>query len=276
MSGTDKFITVNGARLHYVEHGKPGNQTFLYLTGASGAGHDADLLAARISDRYHVLALTQRGHGDSDRSESYEGMTFVEDTTAFIEATGSAPAIVCGLSMGGAIGLGLAALHPDKVAKLIDVDSGPAGNPEGRKRIVDALKTMPDGFNTMDELITASRVAFQGVPDEELRRCLEFDTKRGEDGKLRRKTDPEFLRFAFLDEGGARNQDGENALWAACAMIQCPTLIVRGSRSDILRRETAERMLSTIANAQLVEVDSEHAVPHEDPAGFYAAIKDFI
>ena len=68
----------------------------------------------------------------------------------------------------------------------------------------------------------------------------------------------------------------ENALWGACAMIKCPTLIVRGSRSDILSRKTAERMVAAIPNAQLVEVDAEHAVPYENPEGFYQAIKDFI
>ena len=68
----------------------------------------------------------------------------------------------------------------------------------------------------------------------------------------------------------------ENLLWMACGMIQCPTRIVRGSRSDILGRETAERMVETIADAQLVEVDSGHAVPHENPDGFYEAVKNFI
>ena len=276
MVGSDKFVTINSLKLHYVEYGDPGNPAFLYLTGAGGTGHDADELAAKIGDRYHVLALTQRGHGDSDRSADYQGMVFLGDTAAFIQAMGIAPAVVCGLSMGGAIGLGLAALHADKVAKLIDVDSGPDGTPEGRKRLADAFRAMPDSFNTVEEMVAAYRIALRGVPDDFLRQVFEHDSVRGEDGRLRRKTDPAFIRFAFLDATAPNDQDRPNALWAACAMIKCPTLIVRGSRSDILSRETAERMVATIPNARLVEVNSQHAVPHENPEGFYQAIKDFI
>ena len=68
----------------------------------------------------------------------------------------------------------------------------------------------------------------------------------------------------------------DGVLWAACAAIKCPTLIVRGSRSDILTREGAERMAASIANARMVEVDAGHVVPLENSSGFYEAVRDFI
>ncbi len=284
MSGTDKFITVNGLKLHYVEHGTATQPHFLYLPQAVGTGHDADILASRISDRYHVLALTQRGRGDSDRAESYEGLQFVEDTAAFLEAVGAESAVVCGVSMGGLIGLGLSALHPDKVTRLIDVDAGPAGEEitEGRQHFVDSIRNAPTSYATIDEMIEAQRLVYRGVPDAELRRCFEFNTVRGEDGGLQFKTDPALIRAivpeAYAEMGESATNSGEmsKALWAACAAIQCPTLIVRGSRSREFTRETAERMLATIPNARLVEVDAEHDVSLENPEGFYEAVKDFI
>ena len=208
-------------------------------------------------------------------------MAYVEDTAAFMEATGSAPAIVCGLSMGGQISLGLAALHPDKVTKLIDVDAGPPGPQpsEYSKRLTEAVAASLAGWDTTEEVMEAWRAVLPGVADEEVRRLVEHGTVRGEDGKLRSKTDPSLFQALLFPQSGtgeSNTDDIGNVLWAACGMIKCPTLIVRGSRSTAFARETAERMLTTIPNATLVEVDSEHVVPNENPAGFYEAIKDFI
>jgi esterase len=61
MSGADKFVTVNGLRLHYVEHGDPARPTVVCLHGAGGHGHAWDTFASLISDRMHVLGLTFRG-----------------------------------------------------------------------------------------------------------------------------------------------------------------------------------------------------------------------
>jgi pimeloyl-ACP methyl ester carboxylesterase len=280
MAGTDKFITVNGLKLHYVEHGDRRNPSFLCLHGVSMHGHSWDTLAAQISDRYHVLALTARGHGDSERADGYQGMAYVEDTAAFIEATGSAPAVVCGLSLGGGVSLGLAALNPDKVAKLIVVDAGPRSNPEGSERITRAFATSPTEMESVEEAMEACRRGLGVIPESELRHYAVHATVQGEDGKLRWKIDPK-IRQQRVETGTSEGseasaQEQENLLWAACAAIKCPTLIIRGSHSDILDRETAERMVESIPDARLVEVDSGHAVPLENAMGFYEALKDFI
>ncbi len=113
----------------------------------------------------------------------------------------------------------------------------------------------------------------------ELRRNVELVMERGPDGKLRQKTDPRLLEVLLgigQPEGTPSDAEREQIMWAACAAIKCPTLIVRGSRSTALTRECAERMLATIPNAQLVEVDAEHAIPQENPSGFFEAVSAFI
>ena len=84
---TDNFVNVNGARLHYTEFGDPAAPAVLLLHGFTFDAHAWDPFAERISDRFHVLALTVRGHGDSDRAESYEDpFQSIHDAAAFLDA----------------------------------------------------------------------------------------------------------------------------------------------------------------------------------------------
>ena len=282
MSGTDRFITVNGVKLHYAEHGDQSSPPLLCLHGVTLAGGVWDSFAAQMCDRYHVLALTARGHGDSDRADSYLGAVFVDDTAAFLEATGSAPATVCGHSMGGAIGIGLAAMHPEKVEKLIVVDAGPT--PGGfRETLTEWLNSAPDSFDTVEEAVEQWKlmpgVGMDKVDVNELRRNVQLVMERGADGRLRSKTDPRLLQVLLgIGQPADTPSDAarEQMMWAACAAVKCPTLIVRGSRSTALTRECAERMLATIPDAQLVEVDAEHAIPQENPEGFHKVVSAFI
>src|SRR5580704_14628417 len=64
--GTDRYVKVNGLRLHYLEWGAAGAPPIVMLHGLRGSAHTWDLVAEPISDRYHVFALDQRGRGDSD------------------------------------------------------------------------------------------------------------------------------------------------------------------------------------------------------------------
>ena len=101
MSGADKFVTVNGLRLHYVEHGDPTRPTIVCLHGAGGHAHAWDAFASIVSDEYRVLALTFRGHGDSDRADDYNYELLNLDTAEFIRALGVAPVVLIGHSLGG-------------------------------------------------------------------------------------------------------------------------------------------------------------------------------
>lgn len=62
----------------------------------------------------------------------------------------------------------------------------------------------------------------------------------------------------------------------ALKTIGCPTLVVRGTRSDILDAETAAEMVSLLQNGRLAEVDAEHSVPQERPDEFAAAVLSFV
>jgi pimeloyl-ACP methyl ester carboxylesterase len=68
----------------------------------------------------------------------------------------------------------------------------------------------------------------------------------------------------------------EGLLWAACAAINCPAVLVHAASSDIISREGMVRMAATIPDEHLVEVDAGHVIPLEDPAGFCDAVTEFL
>ena len=82
----DKYIRVNQLRLHYLDWGKGGDKTLLLLHGFMSHAHMWDNLASELSARYHVLALDQRGHGDSEWSkEAYYSIdSHFSDISVFI------------------------------------------------------------------------------------------------------------------------------------------------------------------------------------------------
>ncbi len=153
MSGTDRFISINGLKLHYVEHGQPDAPAIVCLHGAGAHGHGWDQFASLISDRFRVLALTFRGHGDSDRAEHYGNELLNLDAAEFIRATGVAPAVVAGHSLGAGPAITIAALWPSLVSHLIIVDASIRPDPAGWNRIIATMRERPESFGTPEEAI---------------------------------------------------------------------------------------------------------------------------
>ena len=80
---TDRFITVNGLRIHYLEWGSTDRQPLIMLHGIGRVAHTFDHIATHFSARYHVMAVDMRGHGDSDWDP--KGAYLVEDYVKDIE-----------------------------------------------------------------------------------------------------------------------------------------------------------------------------------------------
>src|SRR5689334_17920723 len=114
-SGIDAFAEINGLRLHYREYGDANAPALVLLHGVAMEAHSWDRFAGDLGRRYRTLALTARGHGDSARATEYNALHHIADAAQFIDLVAGGSAAVCGLSMGGATALFLAAMHPQKV-----------------------------------------------------------------------------------------------------------------------------------------------------------------
>ena len=86
----DRYVEINELRLHYLEWGDPSRRPFLLLHGLSGFAHDWDPLCRALENEYHLLALDQRGHGESDWATDYHPDRRVEDLEQFVAAVAGA------------------------------------------------------------------------------------------------------------------------------------------------------------------------------------------
>ncbi len=151
---------MNGVRLHALEWGTANQPALCFLHGGSAHAHWFDQVAPAFADRYHVISLDQRGHGESGWASppAYATEDFAADLLAVMTALGWAQAVVVGHSMGGHNALAFAAWHPDRVRGLVVVDSRPAISAERlegmRQRGRRALRPHP----TLEEAVAAFRL----------------------------------------------------------------------------------------------------------------------
>lgn len=120
---TSNFVSVNGIELHYLDWGGA-DEVLLFLAGMGCNAHIFDHLAPRFTDKFHVMALTRRGHGESDHPETgYDIDTLTEDLRQFLNVLGVKKVILAGHSMAGVELSHFSALYPKRVLKLIFLDA---------------------------------------------------------------------------------------------------------------------------------------------------------
>lgn len=117
------FVNINGIRLHYLDWGGEGF-TLIFLTGMGASAYIFDKFAPRFKDKFHVLAITRRGHGDSDTPEtSYDADTLTEDIRQFMDHLNIEKASLAGHSLAGVELTHFAATYPNRLEKMIYLDA---------------------------------------------------------------------------------------------------------------------------------------------------------
>jgi pimeloyl-ACP methyl ester carboxylesterase len=123
-AGRDGFVSVNGVRLHYVDWGGRGPIILFLIGGGGGSAHTFDTFAPRFTNRFQVLGLTRRGQGPSDRPPSgYDTDTLAQDIRAFLDKKRIEQVILIGHSIAGAEMTRFAVQYPERVSKLVYLDS---------------------------------------------------------------------------------------------------------------------------------------------------------
>ncbi|PYM04483.1 MAG: alpha/beta hydrolase [Candidatus Rokuibacteriota bacterium] len=269
----DHRISLRGHRFHYTEWGDPAAPPIVMLHGLTGHARTWDDEALARSVRHRVLALDQRGHGDSDpaRDGDYATATLAEDLSAFADALGLVRFGVVALSMGGRVAIAYAGTHPARIDRLVIVDIGPDIAPAGRARVARMIAGSPERFATEEQALAYVRASNPRYTEALLERRVRHGLRRLPDGGLAWKYDPA-IREAMRTGTWRDSID----LWPLLAKITCPTLIVRGAESDVLSPEPAKRMLEALPGARLVEVpEAGHTVPGDQPAAFQALLREF-
>ena len=271
----DELIEMRGLRFYYRDWAstRPNAPDLLLLHGYTGHARSWDAFAAAMTDRYRVLALDQRGHGQTEwaKPDAYHTREMVADVEAFVAALGLVNFGLLGLSMGGLVSIGYAGKRPAALGKLVIVDIAPEIDTLGLKRIQSGV-VRSDVFATRDEAFARAREDNPVPPAEHQRYRVDYSLMRRADGRYTYRYDR-----ALRDPNNPREGIPAEEAWRLVANIAVPTLLVRGERSDILSAPVAAKMAKTIANCRLVEIaGSGHPVPLDKPDAFLEAVRTFL
>ncbi|MHB8380914.1 MAG: alpha/beta fold hydrolase [Candidatus Binataceae bacterium] len=272
----DKFIEVNGLRLHHLDFGGDGRPWLVCVHGLSGNAHNFDPIIASLTRRYHVISVDVRGRGDSawGPPTDYLPKYYVEDLAAILERLGAARATLIGTSMGGIISMMYAGGWPERVERLVLNDIGPDIDPAGAARIGTYMGVAPERFNDLGDVAAYYRKtypAMANMPEAELRESVKWSVKPLDGGGLGWKIDPTIRRPIR----GATAQQRPD-LWVSFARITCPILVIRGAESDILSQRTVAQMTTTHTGVTVVEVQGVAHAPSLTEPEAAAALAKFL
>jgi pimeloyl-ACP methyl ester carboxylesterase len=263
---------VRHQRFHYLEWGEPGRPPVLLLHGGNQSAHSWDLVSLHLSDRYHVLALDQRGHGDSEWSREcdYSVEAMAHDAVAFLRDRGVARPVIFGHSMGGMVSLMLAKLHPEVPRALVIVDVGPEISERGTSMIRDFVQRNVE-FDDLGEFLDHVERYDPFRSRAHMARTVKYNLLRRADGKYVSKTD----RRRFPPDTSATSL-GRVSL-EDVRRFPCPTLVVRGAMSSVLEADAAQRFAAALSHGHLVTIAAcGHNVHSQNTPGFLAGIAPFL
>ena len=273
MSFTERSVRVNGVTLHYLDWGPATAPPVVLLHGITGHARVWDHLAERLVPGRRVLALDQRGHGDSEAApdDDYRVATMADDVAAFAGSLQLDRFALLGHSMGGRIAIQYAAAHAGRLERLIIVDIGPDIELAGLQRVRTMMSQSPERIESEEWAVEYIRRANPLQDLELLRQRVHHGLKRLPDGELTWK-----YAKGLRDMMRAGRRDAVD-LWEPLARIPCPTLVVRGAESDILSAEVAKKMTERLPDGRLVEIPAAgHTVPADRPDDFVRHVRAFL
>ena len=199
MDHRSKFIRANGIRHHYLEWGDPAGSPVLMVHATGLSSHSWKPIARRLASNFRVMALDQRGHGDTDRSNRGYSFELVgEDVASVIEALSLRDLRVVGHSSGGLAMLIAASMLEDRITKVCLVETrvgeSPANAPPGelqdRARRTRLKRQVWESRDAMCQAYR-QRGAFRNWNQEAFEAFIEGATRLLPDGRAELKCPPE-------------------------------------------------------------------------------------
>ncbi len=275
----DVYFSRDGVRLHGLDWGGAADGTpVIMLHGVGGNAWTWDALATRLprslGDGYHLVALDQRGSGDSDKPPSgYEPTEFAQDVLAVQNALGGKPAVLIGHSRGGWLVASIAGHWPERVSRLILVD--PARLMFESKQDADdfygPVRALLGPFPSQEAALAAARARdprARWTPARE--RMFLFGLSKQSDGSLAGKTPP-----WVLDQLRAVRET-EDQVGPALHRATMPTLLLVASTSPEKRLNQKLAYKQRIPHAWLEYLDGTHNLQNDLPDRVAELVTDFL
>src|SRR5215212_1609778 len=252
-----------GVTLHYAEKGDLTGEAIIFLHGYSDSWFSFSRVLPLLSSEYHAFALTQRGHGDSDKPECcYTPDDFAADIDAFMDAVGIEEATLVGASTGALFAQRAALSYPRRVGRLVLIGAPTPANEavSGLREEVQALEdpVPPEVVRELQE-----STVYQPVSQEFL------DTVVSESLKLPARVGRDYFEQAVL------SIDHDYVL--PLREIDVPTLVLWGEQDPLFPREEQERLAAAIPGATFrAYPDTGHAVHWDRPEWVVRDLEAFM
>jgi len=256
---------------------RPGGTPVLCLPGLTRNSRDFAALAGRLQARHEVLTADLRGRGlsarDSDPSR-YQLRNYVQDAWSLLDSRGLSRVVVIGTSLGGLMGMVMAATRRANIAGLVLNDIGPEVDRAGVQRIAGYAGKLPPVSSWAEAAAQAKSVyglAVPGLSDAEWLDYARCGYRENANGVPVPDMDPK-ISEAFKNTSAAAPD-----MWPLYAQIKgVPMLVIRGSLSDILSAATVARMVREKPDLVHVEVADRGHTPLLNEPRCVAAIDAFV
>jgi non-heme chloroperoxidase len=252
-----------GVSLHYAEQGDQAGEAIVFLHGYSDSWFSFSRILPLLSPEYHAFALTERGHGDSDKPECcYTVEDFAADVDAFMDALGIGKATLVGHSGGSFMAQRVALSYPHRVSRCVLIGSATTLlNNEGVGELGNEMLALEDPVPPEFVREFQESTIYYPVPEEFL------ETVVSESLKLPARVWRDYWEGVVLTVDHAARLDG----------IDVPTLILWGEQDALFPREEQERLAAAIPGATLkMYPETGHAVHWERPEWVVRDLEAFI
>lgn len=262
-------------RLHYAEWGEAGDPTIVCVHGLSQNARSFDALAGKLESTHRVACLDVVGRGRSgwlEDSAGYNYAQYMADANALIARLGVDRIDWVGTSMGGLIGMMIAAMPNSPIRRLVVNDIGPFV-PKAALQRIGVYMTKDNRFADMagfEAYLRDVYAPFGPLSDDQWQRMAMLGARKNDDGTISPSYDPA-ITDAFR-QGPVTDVD----LWPVWDAISCPTLVLRGAESDILSVDTASQMTERGPKARVIEFAGIGHAPALQADDQIAAIRGFL
>jgi len=270
MLAHDRFIALNGLRLHYRHWGHAPAPPVVLVHGGCAHAHWWDFFAGAIADAHEVFAIDLRGHGDSERPAppAYRVEDYVDDLAEFAERLHLRRMHLVGHSLGAIVAAAFAGRAPERVHTLVLVDSQVRISPSGA-RYMARLRHFPHPvYRSHPQAVQRFRLlpAATTATPETLAHIATHSLRELPDGRWTLKFDRQSLAHTEPRELGSVLQ-----------RLPCPILLVRGAHSTVLPADKFHALLGAMSHVRGVEIpESHHHVMLDNPEAFLRAVRAFL
>jgi len=269
------FRSHDNLPLYYRDYGS-GDNVLLCLHGMSRNSKDFEDFAERLSSRWRVISPDFRGRGQSawdPNQANYQPVTYANDTWTLLDGLGVQRFVVIGTSLGGLTAMVMASQRVDRLRAVIMNDIAPEIPPDAAARILKYVgRTAPvsDWPAAAAQARENHENALPGLPDEFWHSYVRCFYREGESGQPVPDMDPAI--------GDALRESARAGFdtWHLFRALTMPCLLLRGALSDVLTRETAERMRAVKPDLEVVTVPGRGHAPLLDEDASRTAIDTFL